>query len=251
MRIGFLGVGDMATYMISGLCQDGDGRDILLSPRNAEQSAGLAARFGCRVAANNAGVVSDSDLVVLAVRPADAAAVISGLPWRAEQTLVSVVAGATLDDLASARPATCVRSMPVSCAAICESPTAIYPDNAPTRQLYERIGSVVVLPDEATFAAASVMGAYHGWTFGVIKVVTDWLEGQGIPSSDARALVAGMMRGAAGVALAEPAKPLSETLRSLTTPGGITEAGFRKMAEVTGLDAWPAACRAALRHMED
>jgi pyrroline-5-carboxylate reductase len=44
---------------------------------------------------------------------------------------------------------------------------------------------------------------------------------------------------------------LAETLARLTTPGGITEAGFKRMETVAGLAAWPAACDAALALMED
>jgi len=251
MRIGFIGVGDMATYMIEGLARGWDSTDILLSPRNAERAADLARRYPCRVAADNAKVVAGSDIVVLAVRPADVAAAIAELPWRQGQTLVSVVAGATLEDLAVAAPAQAVRSMPVSCAAIGESPTAIFPDNEAARWLFDHIGSVIVLPDEGIFTAASVMGAYHGWLFAVIKAGTDWLVAQGLPPREARALAAGMARGAGGVALADPDRPLDETLARLTTPGGITEAGFEAMAETAGLEAWPAACDAALRLMTD
>jgi pyrroline-5-carboxylate reductase len=251
MTIGFIGVGDMAAYMVDGLCRDGRGDDIVLSPRNAVRSAALAAAHGCRVAASNAEVVDDSDLVVLAVRPAAVADAIAGLPWRQGQTLVSVVAGATLAELAAANPAVAVRSMPVSCAAIGESPTAIYPDDPAARDLFERVGSVIVLPDEDAFTAASVMGAFHGWAFGVLKEVTDWMVAQGVPPGQSRSLVAGMMRGAAGVALARPDTPLAETVSRLTTPGGITDAGFKRMDQVAGLSAWSAACDAALRHMEN
>ncbi len=251
MGIGFIGVGDMASYMVHGLCRGSGGGDIVLSPRGAAQAAALAAAHGCRIAANNAAVVADCDMVVLAVRPADVAAVLAGLPWRAGQVLVSVVAGATLADLAAAAPAVAVRSMPVSAAAIGESPTAIYPDHPAARALLERLGTVTVLPDEGVFAAASVMGAYHGWVFGAIAAAAEWLEGEGIPPDPSRALAAGMMRAAAGVALADRDTPLADTLARLTTPGGITEAGFQRMDQVAGRAAWPAACAAALALMEE
>lgn len=249
MRIGFIGVGDMAAYMVEGLYRDGQNADVVLSPRGRAKSSALAGRYGCRIAQDNQEVVDLSDLVVLAVRPADVGSALADLAFRSRQVVVSVVAGATLADLAPASPAVAVRSMPVSCAAIGESPTAIFPDNPMARSLYERIGSVVVLSDEALFDAASVMGAYHGWVFAVVKAGTDWLVDQGIPEEAARKLAAGMARGAASVAMAYPDRPLAETLESLTTPGGITEAGFFEMETKAGLAAWPAACAAALRHM--
>ena len=62
--------------------------------------------------------------------------------------------------------------MPVSCAAIGRSPTAIFPENAQARELFERVGSVHVLPDEASFEAASALGAYYAWVFALVGEVS-------------------------------------------------------------------------------
>ena len=114
-RIGIIGVGHLAGYLVEGLRRAQDCPEIVLSPRNAEKSGALAGRFGARVAADNAQVVEAADTVVLATRPAQAVQAATRLPWRAGQTLICVAAGIPLGALAAAGgPATVVRAMPIS-----------------------------------------------------------------------------------------------------------------------------------------
>ena len=69
-RYGVLGVGALASAIVTGLC-DGvaDPPVIVLSPRNAEAAAGLAARFdSVSVAADNQAVLDAAELVFVALR---------------------------------------------------------------------------------------------------------------------------------------------------------------------------------------
>ena len=245
--IGIIGVGHLAGYLVEGLKRAPDCPDIVLSPRNADKSGALAGRFGTRVATNNAQVVEEADTVILATRPAQAVQATSGLPWRAGQTLICVAAGVSLDALAAvAGPATVVRAMPISCAAIGESPTSLYPDDTAARRLFERLGPVHALPDETSFEAASVLGAFYGWVYAMLGEVTAWTEGHGVPPQTARDLVAQTARGASGMILGRPDEPLAAMLESLSTPGGITSRGLEVLEESAAISAWSTACRAAL-----
>ena len=245
--VGIIGVGHLAGYLVEGLRRAADCPEIVLSPRNAEKSSALAGRFGARVAADNAQVVEAADTVVLATRPDQAVQAAAGLPWRARQALICVAAGIPLDALAPvAGPATVVRAMPISCAAIGESPTSLYPDDNAARRLFERLGPVHALPDETSFEAASVLGAFYGWVYAILAEVTTWTEGQGVPSQTARDLVAQTARGATGMILGRPDESLAAMLGSLCTPGGITSRGLEVLEAKEAISAWGAACRAAL-----
>ena len=245
--IGIIGVGHLAGYLVEGLRRAGDGPVIVLSPRNAGKSRVLAERFDARVAADNAHVVEEADTVILATRPAQAVQAATGLPWRAGQVLICVAAGIPLDALAPvAGPATVVRAMPISCAAIGESPTSLYPDGPEARALFERLGPVHALPDETSFEAASVLGAFYGWVYAMLAEVTAWTEGHGVPSRTARDLVAETARGATGMILDRPGESLAAMLETLRTPGGITNRGLEVLEEKEAVTAWGAACRAAL-----
>ena len=63
MRIGVLGTGTIATAVVRGIA--GDGHQISVSERSAENSAALAAEFGNVTVADNQAVLDRSDVVFL------------------------------------------------------------------------------------------------------------------------------------------------------------------------------------------
>jgi len=246
-RVGIIGVGHLAGYLVEGLRRASPDVKIVLSPRNVERSAKLAARFGASVAADNQAVADAADVILLTTRPGDALGACREVSFRPDQTLISAAAGLPLESLKPAVvPAAAVRAMPISCAAINESPTLIYPDNPDAHALFDLLGQVHVLPDESRFTPASAIAAFYGWVYALLDDTVAWTEHAGVPPETARSLVLETVRGAADMALAQPAQELSAMLDALATPGGITEHGLRTLHQRQGLAAWTVALDAVL-----
>jgi pyrroline-5-carboxylate reductase len=245
--VGIIGVGHLAGYLVEGLSRAGPDLAIVLSPRNAEKAAGLAARFGASVAADNQAVVDAADLILLTTRPGDAVAACKGVAFRPGQTVISAAASLPLAALRpAAAPATVVRAMPISCAAINQSPTLLYPDHPQARALLGLLGQVHVLPDETRFTPASAIAAFYGWIYALLDETVAWTARAGVPPGTARQLVLETVRGAAGMALARPDQSLAAMLDALATPGGITEEGLGVLHRRQGLAAWTEALEAVL-----
>jgi pyrroline-5-carboxylate reductase len=252
VNIGILGVGELASFLVEGLRRACHDDAIVLSPRNRERSKSLAERHGCTVAADNADLVERSDIVVLATRPPQAIDAVRGLPWRDEHVLLSAAPGVALAPLRSAAaPATVVRALPVSCAAIGESPSALFPDEPRARELLGRLGSVHVFPDEASFEVAVSVGVYYAWTFALAAEGTRWAQAHGVAPDAARAFVVESLRGAANMMAVHPEEPLADMLDALATPGGLTRLGLGVMEERGALAAWSAACDAVLARVRE
>lgn len=250
-RLGILGVGHLASYLVPGWARAEARPSFHLSPRNAEVAARLARDYGCHIAADNAALVHDCDVVVLATRPGHAVAAVQGLPWRAEQTVISVVAGLEIAELAPAvAPARLVRTMPITSAAVAESPTLLFPEDPVARALFEPLGPVLVLPDEAAFTAASVIAALYGWVYALIGEAASWTEAAGLAPELSRQLVAQTFKGAAAMTLERPEEPLSEIVAGLATPGSITKLGLDHLRDAGVLREWQAACDLVLRRLE-
>ena len=250
VRVGIVGVGHLAGYLVQGLRRASADIEIILSPRNAERSAELAARFGATVASDNQAVADAANVVILATRPGDAVAACEAVAFRPGQTVVSVAAGLALDALKPAvAPATVVRAMPISCAAINESPTLLYPDDPQAHALFACLGQVHVLPDEARFTPASVIAAFYGWVYALLDETVAWTAQAGVPPQMARSLVLETVRGAADMALAHPDGELAAMLDALATPGGFTEHGLQVLHRRHGLAAWTEALEAVLNRM--
>ena len=78
--IGIIGVGEIASAIVEGACAGDDHPNFFLSPRNAERSAALAAKFNrVEVCESNQVVVDRSELVILAVLPQQTEAVLAEL----------------------------------------------------------------------------------------------------------------------------------------------------------------------------
>ena len=244
--LGIIGVGHLAANLVEGLMRSDPEFDVVLSPRNRGRAADLAGRFGCRIAEDNAAVVTAADTVVISTRPPDVVATLTGLPWRHGQTLISVCSGVSLTELhAAAPPVTVVRTLPVVSASVGESPTVICPENDTAARLMSRVGSVHPIADEDIFVAASTLGAFYDWGFAVIIEAQKWLEARGFDSKTAIGLSAGMLRAAAVMAQSGHDGEPDKLLDDLATPGTLTLAGLEVLHETGSLDAWQAALDAA------
>ncbi|WP_377288277.1 NAD(P)-binding domain-containing protein [Rhizobium sp. SG2393] len=246
MKIGFLGVGHLAASVITGLQRSGiDPSTVLLAPRGKGQA--LAAAHGFALARDNADLVARADLVFLAVRPADAASAVAGLPWRAGQVLISACAGVPIAGLA-AGPASIVRAMPLTASEIGASPTVFFPDDPMARALLSRIGPAIALTGEAEFEIATVNAAVYGWAQDLIRQSAVWAAAAGGDAETMRRLAA-LTFVAAGRMMAEKDDPMERLLADLVTPGGITELGLDRLDAAGQPAAWRAACDAVLARL--
>ena len=245
-RLGFIGTGHLASFFVEGLARARADYDIMVSPRNTAKAEDLRRRFGVAIAENQA-IASGCDVVVVSVLPKDAAAVLSGLRFRAGQIVLSVMAGISLAEVAAltAPAEAAISMMPGHANALNMGPSALYPDIPAVRALLEKLGPVHAYGDEGSFTTASVMGAFSGMSILMMGDVAAWFESRGLDAGEARRLVAETLRGNAAMLL-ETSLPLPEVARGVVTPGGITEQG-RKILEGGG--SWADALDSVLKRV--
>ena len=238
-RVGIIGVGHLAGHLVEGLRRARPDMEIILSPRNAVKAAELASHFGARVAHANQEVADGADTILLTTRPAQAAAALGELMLNPGQLIISAAATVGLRELESAAaPATVMRALPLSCAAINASPTLLYPDNERARTLLELIGNVHTLESEEAFVRASAITAFYGWVYALLDETVGWTQAGGVPRKTARSIVLETAQGAASLGLAHPEQEPSDLLEALATPGGITRQGLAIVRDQGGLNAW-------------
>ena len=237
---GILGVGSIAAAIVTGLC-DGvaDPPDVVLSPRNADRAADLEARLpSVRVATDNQEVVDQSEVVIVCLLPVHASHVLSGLTFRADQAVVSAIAGLHLARLAElVAPVTDVaRSIPLPAVATRGSVTPVHPATAVAAGVFDRLGGTMEIADEIAYesvAAASATVAAH---FRYLATIADWLSGHGIPRLDAQRYVAATF-GALSTELGSPGPDFAALTQTHMTPGGLNEQFARDIAAAGTYDA--------------
>ncbi len=97
-HVGFLGTGHIAAPMARALATRR--HSVIVSSRNESVSAALASEHDSISVADNQEVLDHSEVVILSLRAQVAQEVLPRLAFRSDQTLISVMAGVTLAELA-------------------------------------------------------------------------------------------------------------------------------------------------------
>lgn len=228
-RYGVIGVGSIAAAIVTGLCAQ-DAPDIVLSPRNAETAAGLAARFGTvTVVPDNQAVVDGCDVVLVTLLPGQVEAVLAELEFAPRHAVISIVAGVSLDDLRRwVAPATRVtRSVPLPAVARREGRTPVYPPLPEAMTLYDELGGAIGVEDATTYEALTASSATVAAHFAFLGAISDWLVAQGLSEEDARGYVAATFRGVSESL--RGAVDFDELIAEVATPGGLNEQFVRDL----------------------
>lgn len=240
-------MGAIATAIVTGLCEGvAEPPSVVLSPRNAERAANLAATLpSVRVATGNQAVVDSSEVVIVCLRPVDAAEVLAGLDFRADQAVVSAVAGLTVARLAElvAPVRDVARSIPLSAVATRAGLTPVHPGTPAAVGLFGRLGNTLVVDDETAYESLSAASATVAAYYRYLDTIAEWLAGRGIPRTEARRYVADTFA-ALSDELGAAETDFAALAQAHTTPGGLNEQFARCLGEGgvyddvrTGLDA--------------
>ncbi len=256
-KIGFIGCGAMARALAGGLIEAGvDSAQILASDPLAAARSQFEEAIGTKPVEDNAELVSQADVVVLAVKPDAVAGVLAALdPSHSARPLwISIAAGITLDRLQSALPANTriVRTMPNTPALVGAGATAYFPgptvsaaDITLTEAILEAAGWCWRAPNEDLLdAVTGLSGSGPAYVFLILEAMADAGVRQGLPRDAAQALATRTVLGAAKLALETGIAP-SQLKDQVTSPGGTTIAGLEQLEAHGVRAAIYAAVRAA------
>lgn len=251
MRIGFAGSGNITAAIARGLAAHADPGPMLFSDSGSGRAAELADELGARAVGSLRELASDSDAIVLAVKPKALAAVGAELSGY-EGPVISVLGATTSAELQSALPAADVlRTMPnvaveVARGVICHAPIA---DRAPFEPILEQLGQtaeLVELPEEQIDAATAVMGCAPAYLARACQALAAAGERAGLGAATSNRLVGLGAAGAGELLLTHDPEDLQ---RAIASPGGSTEAGLEALARERGPEAFEAAVVASLERM--
>ncbi|AYG64210.1 pyrroline-5-carboxylate reductase [Rhizobium jaguaris] len=225
--IGFVGTGAITEAMVRGiLAEPPFTARVCLSPRNEQTAGRLASEFApVEVARDNQTVVDSTDLVVLAIRPQVAEAVVKDLLFRPGQLVISLVAATerqTLLDWIGA-DVRLVQAIPLPFVATRQGVTAIYPPDTDVAALFDALGAAVQCASKKEYDLLAAASALMSTYFGVIEAATVWLEGNGLERSKAQAYLAPLFESLARRASESSKTAFSELSREFATRGGLNE----------------------------
>jgi pyrroline-5-carboxylate reductase len=235
-KIGFIGGGNMASSLISGLIASGHSpRHLWVSDINPDTLKALAENLNVNTSASNDAVINEADVIVLAVKPQTLSAVAknaAALVQQKKPLVVSIAAGISqysLEQWLGADTAI-VRCMPNTPALVLTGATALHANanvTAEQRNLAENImravGIALWVEDEGELdAVTAVSGSGPAYYFLLMEAMEKAALELGLSEVTARLLVQQTALGAAKIALESSESP--EQLRKrVTSPGGTTQ----------------------------
>ena len=238
-KIAIIGGGNLGTAVAEGLLKSKfcKASDITITKRKISTLQKLNER-GVKVTTNNAEAVSNSELVILAVKPYQVTDVLNSFKKEltAKHILVSVVTGVLITEIEEIvkMKLPVFRAMPNTAIAIRESMTCLSFTNAAVAQvnfvknLFSSLGKVAMI-DEKLMEAATVLGACG--TAYAMRYIRANIQGGieiGFDAATASLIAAQTVKGAAELLLQKGTHPEQE-IDKVTTPKGCTIAGLNEM----------------------
>ena len=248
LKIGFLGAGKMATALASGFVAMGKvvPQNLIGSDPYPEALQVFKENTGGQITDKNTDVARDADLIFLAVKPDKVADALDSIQryWRESHCLISIVAGAKLDQLAAHLPAGAriLRVMPNTPALVGSSASAFALGEFATRvdaeittSLLNSVGITEEVAEHLLDAVTGLSGSGPAFVYQFIEALSDGGVASGLPRELATKLAAQTVAGAAKMVLETGIHP-GQLKDAVTSPGGTTIEGVHEL-EKGGLRA--------------
>lgn len=230
MKIGLIGAGSMASALARGW-----GEPVLATDSGSGRAQALAAELGGEALASNAELADRADVVVLCHKPAQLEAVAAEVGTRARR-VISVLAATPIERLRAAYPgAEVARAMPntpvevgrgVTCMSFDPEGDGAFEREA--RELFERVGTVVVLPERMIDVATGLSGVAPAYLALIVEAQVDAAVRYGLPSDRAVEILAAALEGSAALLRARDGDTLA-LRREVASPGGLTARGLEAL----------------------
>lgn len=248
MKIGFIGLGNMASAMIGGMLEKGmvQAADIVGSEKLETVAKRAGERFGITAGTDNRVPAREADILFLAVKPNFLPEVIAEIreEVRRETLVVSIAAGRTLSYLKEAfdRPELkIIRCMPNTPALVMEGCTGVSAGDEVPKEDLEKVvgllqsfGQASVVPERLMDVVVGISGSSPAYVFMFIEAMADAAVAGGMPRQQAYEFASQAVMGSAKMVLETGMHP-GQLKDMVCSPAGTTieavkvleEKGFR------------------------
>ena len=243
MKLGFIGTGNMAGAIMGGIIRNEIfkpeeiiGADISKESRSKVQSA-----YGINVTEDNKKAASESEVLVLSVKPQYYAETIKEIKdcVREDQLIITIAPGKTLKWLEEQfeKKVKIVRAMPNTPALVGEGMTAACANDAVTEEekeyalkILRSFGKVEIVAENMIDAVVAVSGSAPAYVFMFIEAMADAAVSEGMPRKQAYEFAAQAVYGSAKMVL-DTGKHPGELKDMVCSPAGTTIEAVRVLEE--------------------
>lgn len=243
MKIGFIGLGNMAKAMIGGMLEKGIAgkEDIIGSAKTAATLESMKAAYGIETTLDNKAVAAGSDVLILAVKPQFFGEVIPEIrdAVKEDALIISIAAGKTIADIEALfdKDIKLIRCMPNTpalvgegCSGVCQNGKVSEEEMIKCMELVRSFGLAEEVPERLIDAVAGVSGCSPAYVFMFMEALADGAVEGGMPRKQAYTFAAQAVMGSAKLML-ETGKHPGELKDMVCSPAGTTIEGVRVLEE--------------------
>jgi pyrroline-5-carboxylate reductase len=263
-KVGFIGAGNMARSLASGLLNNGWGKDdIVVSDPDPEQRRTIESALGLKTFADNPDAATLAEILVLAVKPQVLGSVATALAQTVQKQrplVISIAAGVRIDDLARwlGNDLPIVRVMPNTAALIGSGASGLYANERVSEVMRDQAESILRAVGVATWVSeeylldvvTALSGSGPAYFFLVMEAMEQAAIESGLDPAQARLLTLETAYGAAKMALEGHEEP-ALLRRRVTSPGGTTERAVKVLEEGGLRNLFKEAMQAATRRAQE
>ncbi len=243
MKIGFIGLGNMASAIIGGMIQKELVRaeDILGSGRRKETVVKAVEKWGITGMESNVETASESDILFLSVKPQMYEKVIAEIKdsIKKDAVIVSIAPGKTMEWLEGqfGKAVKLVRCMPNTpalvgegCTGVCFHELLSGEEKKEILTLLESFGRAIEVAEGLMDVVVGVSGSSPAYVFLFIEAMADAAVADGMPRKQAYEFAAQAVLGSARMVLETGMHP-GELKDMVCSPGGTTIEAVKVLEE--------------------
>ena len=233
-KIGWIGGGNMAYAMVSGILQVDPGihKNLMVSDPNEGKRLSFEKDFRVQAVKSNKTVIEHSEILILAVKPHKCGEVLDEIKVMEKENLlvISIAAGVTMKYLQDhlGPKAKVVRTMPNTPVQVQAGMTLVTPNANVTpkelqevRAIFESIGKVDEIEEKYLDAVAAISASGPAYVYMFIEALGDGGVLKGLPRKQSYEIAAQAVLGAAKMIL-ETGKHPGDLKDMVCSPGGMT-----------------------------
>lgn len=262
-KLGFIGAGNMALAIADGVVKAGlySGPEIIASDIAADRCKLFADKLGAAVTDQNSQVIQQADLVVLAIKPQQAKAVLAPLAGLAGsgQLIVSIMAGVSTSTIETilGPEAVVIRVMPNLAISVGAGMTAIAKGSRAkddhvelVEKLFQSCGKTLLVAEKQMHAVTAISGSGPAYFFYFVEAIIKAAQQMGLSGQQAELLAKQTSLGAAKSLLKSDKSP-AELRQAVTSKGGTTAVALAIMEDAKLEEIVSKAVLAAVKRSEE
>ena len=237
MKIGFIGLGNMASAMIGGILKKNlySPEDLIGADKSEEAVKRAAETFHIHTTTDNIEVAEAADVLILAVKPQFFEGMIAEIKGAVgeDKLVISIAPGKTMEWLMDhfGKEMKLVRCMPNTpalvgegCTGFCTYSMVTEEEQETARKILESFGKAYPVPENLMDTVVGVSGSSPAYVFMFIEALADAAVRCGMPRSQAYTYAAQTVYGSAGMVL-ESGKHPAVLKDMVCSPAGTTIEG--------------------------